>query len=195
MPIFLTKFWKFCKDFAAPEKKSLEFVDFRADFYGNLNFMKCCRINKNYQILAENCENLWDLRYISLFLTLLLVQLLRKNTVSIHQIIGEMSMKERILKMQSNSACCRCAWVMKHFSFACLLSIQLLIHRECNCDIRVSELLRRDSSFDSWYRNNFGTRSLPKRDRISQLLVRDPTMSGPKTRPFKNHLKNHLKTI
>ena len=34
----------------------LEFVDFRADFYRN--FTKSCRINKNYQIFAENCENL-----------------------------------------------------------------------------------------------------------------------------------------
>ena len=35
-------------------KKSLEFVNFRADFYRN--FTRSCRINKNYQILAENCE-------------------------------------------------------------------------------------------------------------------------------------------
>ena len=35
-------------------KISLEFVDFRADFYRN--FTKSCRINKNYQIFAENCE-------------------------------------------------------------------------------------------------------------------------------------------
>ena len=37
-------------------KISLEFVDFRADFYRN--FTKSCRINKNYQIVAEIYENL-----------------------------------------------------------------------------------------------------------------------------------------
>ena len=37
-------------------KISLEFVDFRADFYRK--FTKSCRINKNYQMFAENCENL-----------------------------------------------------------------------------------------------------------------------------------------
>ena len=36
----------------------LEFVDFRADFYRN--FTEFCRINKNYQISAENCEHLWN---------------------------------------------------------------------------------------------------------------------------------------
>ena len=51
--IFLAKFAEY--DFV---KISLhvEFVDFRADFYRN--FTKSCRINKNYQIFAENCENL-----------------------------------------------------------------------------------------------------------------------------------------
>ena len=42
-------------NFAKFVKISLEFVDFRADFYRN--FTKSCRINKNYQIFAENCEN------------------------------------------------------------------------------------------------------------------------------------------
>ena len=37
-------------------KISLEFVDFRADFYGN--FTKSCRINKNYQIFAEIWEKM-----------------------------------------------------------------------------------------------------------------------------------------
>ena len=37
-------------------KISLEFVDFRADFYQN--FIKACRINKNCQISAENCGKL-----------------------------------------------------------------------------------------------------------------------------------------
>ena len=32
-------------------KISLEFVDVRADFYRN--FMKSCKINKNYQIFEE----------------------------------------------------------------------------------------------------------------------------------------------
>ena len=35
-------------------KISLQFVDFRADFYRN--FTKSRRINKHYQIFAENCE-------------------------------------------------------------------------------------------------------------------------------------------
>ena len=34
---------------------SLEFVDFRADFYRN--FTKSCTINENSRIFAENCEN------------------------------------------------------------------------------------------------------------------------------------------
>ena len=41
--------------FAEFVKISLEFVDFRADFYQN--FTKSCGINKKYQIFAENCEN------------------------------------------------------------------------------------------------------------------------------------------
>ena len=49
LPFFLPNFAEFVKI-------SLEFVDFRADFYRN--FTKSCRINKNYQIFAENCENL-----------------------------------------------------------------------------------------------------------------------------------------
>ena len=48
--------YKVCQNFAKFVKLSLEFVDFRADFYRN--FTKSCRINKNYQIFAENCENL-----------------------------------------------------------------------------------------------------------------------------------------
>ena len=44
----------FSPKFANFVKSSLEFVDFRADFYWS--FTKSCRINKNYQIFAENCE-------------------------------------------------------------------------------------------------------------------------------------------
>ena len=47
-------FANFLPNFATFVKISLEFVDFRADFYRN--FTKSCRINKNYQIFAENCE-------------------------------------------------------------------------------------------------------------------------------------------
>ena len=40
--------------FAEFVKIPLQFVDFRADFYGNNpNFTKSCRINKKYQIFAE----------------------------------------------------------------------------------------------------------------------------------------------
>ena len=42
----------FFAQFAKFTKFSLEFVDFRADFYRN--FTKSCRILKNYQIFAEN---------------------------------------------------------------------------------------------------------------------------------------------
>ena len=50
------KIANFLPNFVKVVKISLEFVDFRADFYRN--FTKSCRINKNYQIFAENCENL-----------------------------------------------------------------------------------------------------------------------------------------
>ena len=43
-------------NFAKFHKISLEFIDFRADFYRN--FTKSCRINKNDQIFAENYEHL-----------------------------------------------------------------------------------------------------------------------------------------
>ena len=43
-------------NFAKCVKNSLEIVDFRADVYRN--FTKSCRISKNYQILADNFENL-----------------------------------------------------------------------------------------------------------------------------------------
>ena len=50
------KIANFLPNFARFNKFSLEFVDFRADFYRN--FTKSCRLNKNYQIFAENCEAL-----------------------------------------------------------------------------------------------------------------------------------------
>ena len=50
------KFCLFLPNFAAFVKKSLEFVDFRVDFYQNVT--KSCRINKHYQVFAETCEKL-----------------------------------------------------------------------------------------------------------------------------------------